>query len=60
MQVRFLGLKDPMEEDIGIHSSVVTWRMPCAVEQATADRMAKSWTGLNQLRMHTHSILRPY
>ena len=60
MQVRFLGRKDLTEEDIRTHSSVVAWGIPWAEEQATADRVTKSWTGLKQLSMHAHSYTKTY
>ena len=54
MQVQFLGQKDPTEEDIRTHSSIVAWGIAWAEEQVTADRIVESWTGLKQLSMHTH------
>ena len=27
-QVRFLGLEDPLEKGIAIHSSILAWRIP--------------------------------
>jgi len=28
MQVRFLGWKDPLEEGMATHSSILAWRIP--------------------------------
>ena len=28
MQVQSLGWEDPLEEDMAVHSSIVTWRIP--------------------------------
>ena len=28
VQVRFLGWEDPLEEGMGIHSSILAWRFP--------------------------------
>ena len=28
MQVQFLGLEDPMEEEMATHSSILAWRIP--------------------------------
>ena len=32
MQVRFLGLEDPLEEVMAIHSSILAWRIPWTEE----------------------------
>ena len=34
MQVRSLGQEDPLEEDIAMHSSILTWRIPWTEEPA--------------------------
>ena len=28
MQVQFLGLEDPLEEEMATHSSILAWRIP--------------------------------
>ena len=32
MQVPSLGQKDPLEEDMATHSSILAWRIPCTEE----------------------------
>ena len=32
MQVRSLGLEDPLEEEMATHFSVLAWRVPCTEE----------------------------
>ena len=32
MRVRFLGGKDPLEEDMATHSSILAWRIPWTEE----------------------------
>ena len=47
MQVRSLGLKDPLEEGMATCSSILAWENPMdGVGWATAYRVAKSQTQL--------------
>ena len=41
-----LGLEDPPEEGMAIHSSILAWRIPTdrGVWRATAHGLQKSWT----------------
>ena len=32
MQIQFLGWKDPLEEGMATHSSILAWRIPWAEE----------------------------
>ena len=32
MQIRSLGLEDPLEEDMATHSSILAWRIPWTEE----------------------------
>ena len=62
MQVRSLGLEDPLEEGMATHASVLALRIswteePC--RQATVDRVTKSWTRQKQLHTHTHTHTQP-
>ena len=52
--VRSLGQKDPLEESMATHSSILAWRIPWTEEpgRLPTDRVAKSWTPLRQLSMH--------
>ena len=46
---RFLGWKDPLEEDMVTHSSILAWRIPTDREAwwATVNGVAKSQTRLS-------------
>ena len=45
MQVRSLGLEDPLEEEMATRSSILAWDMPWTEELwATVHAVAKSWT----------------
>ena len=48
--VRSLGCKDPLEEEMAIHSSILAWRIPWTERgawQATVHGVMKSWTQLS-------------
>ena len=32
MQVRSLGLEDPLEKEMATHSSILAWKIPCTEE----------------------------
>ena len=50
MKVRFLGQKDPLEEGMATHSSILGWRHPWTEEPGWLVRgVAKSWTQLKGL-----------
>ena len=53
-RVSILGRKDPVEEVIATHSSILAWRIPWTngAWHATAHGVAKSWTRLKRLSMH--------
>ena len=56
--VWFLGLKDPLEEGMVTHSSILAWRIPCGgAGRAIVYRVAKSWTWLKRLSMHVHLLI---
>ena len=44
-----MGWEDPLEEGMATHSSIFAWRIPMdrGAWQATAHRVAKSWTRLS-------------
>ena len=48
MQVQSLSQKDPLEEEMATHSSILVWRIPMdrGAWQATVHRVAKSLTRL--------------
>ena len=44
--VRSLGWKDPLEEGMATHSSILAWRIPMDREawRATVHEVAQNWT----------------
>ena len=58
MLVRALGGKDPLEEGMATHSSILAWR---TYGQRKHDGLqsigSQSQTQLKQLSMHTHNVL---
>ena len=49
------GQEDPLEEGMAIHSSILSWRIPCT-EDPTVHRVTQSQTQLKQLSTHAHTI----
>jgi len=47
--VQSLGRKDPLEEGMATHSSILAWRIPMdrGAWRATVHGVAKSWTRLS-------------
>ena len=47
--VQSLGWKDPLEESMATHSSVLAWKIPTDTEawQATVQGVINSWTQLS-------------
>ena len=39
VQVRFLGQKDPLEEEVATHSSVLAWKISCTKEPGRLQSM---------------------
>ena len=57
-QVRFLGLKDPLEEGMATHSSILAWRIPWTEELGGLQSM-----GSQRVRQHeatTHTCTEKY
>ena len=57
--VQSLGWKDPLEEGMATHSSILAWMenpMDRGVWQATVHRVTKSWTYLKGLSLHAHQF----
>ena len=52
--VRSLGCEDPLEEGMGIHSSILAWRiaMDRGAWWVTVHGVAKSWTRLSDRAQH--------
>ena len=59
MQVRSLGQKDPLEEGMATHSSILAWRIPMdrGAWWAAVQRVAKSWTRLKRLSSRIKKVL---
>ena len=57
MRVGSLGREDTLENGMATHSSVLAWRIPMdrGAWLAIAHEVAKSWTRLKRLSMHTHT-----
>ena len=54
MQVRFLSWKDPLEEEMASHSSILAWRIPGTEEPGGQQSMrSQSQTQLKRLSTHT-------
>ena len=53
-QVQSLGLEDPLEEGMEIHSSILAWRIPMdkGAWRATVHRVTKSQRFLKQLSVY--------
>ena len=46
-QVRSLGREDPLEKEMGTHSSTLAWKIPWTEEAGTVHVVVKSWTRLS-------------
>ena len=58
MQVWSLSPEDPLEEGMATHSSILVWRIPMdwGAWRATVHGVAKSWTWLKWLSIHTRTL----
>ena len=56
-QVPFLSWKDPLEEGMATHSSILAWRIPIdrGAQRATVHGVAKSWTCRSNL-VHAYQL----
>ena len=45
MQVRFLGQKDPLEEEMATHSSILAWKIPWTEELGRLQSMGLQRVG---------------
>ena len=54
--VRSLGQKDPLEEGMATHFSILAWRIPWT-EEPTVHRVAKIQTRLKQLSTHVCPVM---
>ena len=54
--IRSLGQKDPLEEGMATHFSILAWRIPWT-EEPTVHRVAKIQTRLKQLSTHVCPVM---
>ena len=55
MWVLSLGQKDPLDEEMATHSSILAWKIPCTEEPGRmVCGVTKSWTLLKSLSAHTY------
>ena len=52
MQVQSLGLKDPLEEGIATHFSILAWRIPQTEKPGGPQSMGSQRVQLKQLSLH--------
>ena len=54
-----LGWKDPLEESMATHSSILAWRIPMerGAWWATVHRIAQTWTRLKRFSTHARTSL---
>ena len=65
MQVPSLGWKDPLEEGIATHSSILSWRIPWTEEPGGVQSMGSQGVGPHEetectgvhVYMHTHIMV---
>ena len=48
MHVRSLGQKDPLEEEIATHSSILAWEIPCIEEPGGLQSMGSEKSGTTE------------
>ena len=53
MPVRSLGWEDPLEEEMGAHSSILAWEIPWTEEPSGLQRMGLQESDTNE-RLSTH------
>ena len=61
MQVQSLGQKDPLEEEMATHSSIIAWKVPQTEDPGRLQSMGLKEVGHNFMtehaRMHGHLLL---
>ena len=55
MQVQFLGQEDPLEKGMGLHSIILAWNIPWAMEPGELQPAGPKRVRHNQVTEHTHS-----
>ena len=54
MGVQFLGLEDPLEEEMATHSSTLVWEIPWTEEPGKLQPMEQQRVGHDLTTEHTH------
>ena len=55
--VQSLGWEDPLEEEMGTHSSILAWRIPMTEKPVKVQGITKRLSQLNDFHSVTHSPL---
>ena len=55
MQVQFLGQEDPLEKGMGLHSSILAWKIPWAMEPGELQPVGPKRVRHDWVIEHTHS-----
>ena len=57
MQVRSLGLEDPLEEEMATHSSILAWEIPWTEEPGGLQSMGSQRVGMTEYACTLHSFM---
>ena len=57
MRVRSLGRKDPLEQEMATHSSVLAWKIPEVEEAGGPQSMSSQRERHDRVTEHTHKCL---
>ena len=49
--IQLLGWEDPLEKEMAIYSSILTWEIPWTEKSSTVHGVAKSWTQLSNFTL---------
>ena len=55
MQAQSLGREDPLEEGVGVHSSILAWRNPRTEEHGGQQSIASIRVEINLVTEHSYS-----
>ena len=53
MQIRSLGLEDPLEEGMATHSSILAWRIPWAEEPGGLQSIGHKESDMTEVTEHS-------
>ena len=54
MQVQSLGQEDPLEKEMGMHSSILAWKMSWTKESGGLQSVESQWVRHDWKSEHTH------